>query len=168
MAAALRAGAALESGLHNLGSSVIFGFNVFNLAALFGLRSPIAGGIACGCETLLLNAGVPIAVIAVLAWQKIANGSPLIAGALLAVVMLPYVAGSAVQPSQLRHSLMPGRATCWLQEAVQDAQVDAGDERFPNPSFWANRMASAPLPVMIVSSVGMVRAASDAVLGARC
>ncbi len=166
---------ALVSGQHDLGSGVIFGSNVFNLAALFGLGALVAGRIACGRETLLLNAGVAIAVTAVLAWQKLTGGSPLIAGSLLAVIMLPYIAVSAVKPSQLRHPLMPNRATRWLQEAVSDAEVDTGDERFPTPPSWADWLALVPLLAMVVvSSIGMVRAAtvlgaafgvSDAVLG---
>ena len=157
---------ALVSGQHDLGSGVIFGSNVFNLAALFGLGALVAGGIACRRETLLLNAGVAIAVTAVLAWQKLTNGSPLIAGALLAVIMLPYIAVSAMKPSQLRHSFIPGLATRWLQAAIRDAQVDSGDERFPNPPSWADRLAIVPLlGMVVVSSIGMVRAAT--VLGDR-
>ena len=166
---------ALVGGQHDMGSGVIFGSNVFNLAALFGLGALVAGRIACGRETLLLNAGVAIAVTAILAWQLLFAGSPLIAGALLAAVMLPYVAVSALKPSRLAHPLMPGPATRWLQEAVRDAQVDSGDERFPTPPSWADWLAIVPLLAMVVvSSIGMVRAAtvlgaasgvSDAVLG---
>ena len=57
---------ALVGGQHDMGSGVIFGSNVFNLAALFGLGALVAGRIACGRETLLLNAGVAIAVTAIL------------------------------------------------------------------------------------------------------
>lgn len=166
---------ALVSGQHDLGSGVIFGSNVFNLAALFGLGTLVAGGIACRRETLLLNAGVAIAVTAVLAWQKLTDGSPLIAGALLAMIMLPYIAVSAVKPSQLRHPFIPGLATRWLQAAIRDAQVASGDERFPTPPSWTDRLAILPLlGMVVVSSIGMVRAAtvlgaasgvSDAVLG---
>ena len=156
---------AMVNGQHDLGTGVIFGSNVFNLAALFGLGALVAGSIACGREALLLNAGVAVAVTAVLAWQKLTGGSPLIAGALLAVVMLPYVGISAMDPSQLGHPLMPGRMTRWLREAVGDAQVDSGDERFPTTPSWADRLAIVPLLGMVVaSSIGMVRAAT--VLGA--
>jgi cation:H+ antiporter len=156
---------ALVSGQHDLGSGVIFGSNVFNLAALFGVGALVAGGIACGRETLLLNAGVAIAVTAVLAWQTLTGGSPLIAGALLAVIMLPYIAISAMKPSRFRQAFVPGPATRWLQEAVRDAQVDSGDERFPTPPSWADWLAIVPLlGMVVVSSIGMVRAAT--VLGA--
>ena len=166
---------ALIGGQHDLGSGVIFGSNVFNLAALFGLSALVAGRIACGRETLLLNAGVSIAVTAVLAWQKLANGSPVIAGVLLAAIMTPYIAILAAKPSQLSHRFVPGAASHWLQAAAQDAQVDSGDERFPTPPSWADTVAIIPLLAMVVvSSIGMVRAAtmlgsafgvSDAILG---
>jgi len=166
---------ALVSGQHDLGSGVIFGSNVFNLAALFGLGALIAGRVACGRETLLLNAGVAIAVTAVVAWQKLTDGSALIAGVLLALIMLPYITVSAIKPSRLRHPLMPGLAARWLQAAIRDAQVDSGDERFPTPPSWADKLAIMPLlGMVVVSSIGMVRAAtvlgsasglSDAVLG---
>ena len=57
--------AALVGGQHDMGSGVIFGSNIFNLAALFGLGALVAGRIACGRETRLLNAGVAIAVTAI-------------------------------------------------------------------------------------------------------
>jgi cation:H+ antiporter len=166
---------ALVSGQHDLGSGVIFGSDIFNLAALFGLGALVAGRIACGRATLVLNAGVAIAVTAVLAWQRLTNGSSLIAGLLLAVIMLPYIIVSAIKPAQLRQPFVPSLATRWLQAAVQDAQVDTGDERFPTSPSWADKLAIVPLLAMVVvSSIGMVRAAtvlgaasgiSDAVLG---
>ena len=156
---------ALASGQHDMGSGVIFGSNIFNLAALFGLTALVAGRIACVRATLLLNAGVAVAVTAVLAWQKLTDGSPLIAGALLALIVLPYIAVSALKPSQLCQRFIPGPVTRWLQAAVYDAQVDSGDERFPTPPSWADSLAIIPLLAMVVvSSIGMVRAAT--VLGA--
>ncbi len=80
---------ALASGQHDMGSGVIFGSNIFNIAALFGLGALVAGRVACVRATLLLNAGVAVAVTVVLAWQKLTNGSPLITGALLALIVLP-------------------------------------------------------------------------------
>lgn len=147
---------ALVSGQHDLGSGVVFGSNVFNLAALFGLGVLIAGRVACRRETLLLNAGVAIAVTAVVVWQKLTDVS-------------------AIKLSRLRHPLMPGLATRWLQAAIRDAQVDSGDERFPTPPSLADKLAIVPLlGMVVVSSIGMERAAtvlgsasglSDAVLG---
>ncbi len=166
---------ALVSGKHDLGNGVIFGSNIFNLAALFGLGAMVAGQIVCRRATLLLQAGVAIAVTAVLAWQKITGGSPLVTGLLLTVIMVPYVAVSAVRPSQLDQRFFPGLATRWLQAAVRDAQVDSGDERFPAPPSWADKLAILPLLAMVVlSSIALVRSAtalgtvagvSDAVLG---
>jgi cation:H+ antiporter len=156
---------ALVSGQHDLGGGVIFGSNIFNLAALLGLGALVAGGIACARATLLLNAGVAIAITAVMAWQKLTDGSALIAGVLLAAIMLPYITISALKPSQLRQPFIPSPATRWLQAAVRDAQVDTGDERFPMPPSWADWLAIVPLlAVVVASSIGMVRAAT--VLGA--
>lgn len=156
---------ALVGGQHDLGSGVIFGSNIFNLAALFGIGAVIAGQVACRRETLMLNAGVALLVTAVLAWQLLYNGSPLIGGALISAIMLPYIAISAMKPSQLHSPLMPGPMTRWLQRAVRDAQVDSGDERFPTPPSWADQLAILPLlSMVVVTSIGMVRAAT--VLGA--
>lgn len=166
---------ALVGGQHDLGSGVIFGSNLFNLAALFGLGALVAGRISCGWATLLLNAGVAVAITAVLAWQKLTNIAPLIPGALLALIVLPYVAVLAVKPSQLRQNFIPAFATRWLQAAAQDPEVNAGRERFPTAPSWAETLAIVPLLAMVVlSSIGMVRAAgvlaaafgiSDVVLG---
>ncbi|WP_428486303.1 sodium:calcium antiporter [Rhodopila sp.] len=156
---------ALVGGQHDLGRGVIFGSNLFNLAALFGLGAVVAGRLACGRETLLLNAGVAVSITGVLAWQLLTDGSPLVGGALIAAVMLPYVAVSALKPRQLRSPLLPGPMLRWLQEAVRDAEVDSGGERFPTPPSWADKLAVVPLlGMVVVSSIGIVRAAT--VLGA--
>ncbi len=153
---------ALVGGKHDLGSGVIFGSNIFNLAALFGLGTLVAGRIACGRATLLLNAGVAIAVTAVLAWQRLTDGSALVAGLLLAAIIGPYVVVSALKPSRLHQPFIPGRAARWLAEAVRDAQVDSGDERFPTPPSWADKLAIIPLlAAVVVSSLGLVRSATD-------
>ena len=68
-------------------------------------------GIACGRETLLLNAGMAITVVAVVSWQKLTNGSPLDRRGAAGLDLAAYIAVSAMKPSQLRHPIIPGPAT---------------------------------------------------------
>ena len=166
---------ALVSGNHDLGRGVIFGSNIFNLAALFGFSTLVAGQVVCGRGTLFLNAGVSILVTAVVAWQTVTTGSPLVSGVLLAVIMVPYMIVSALKTSQLLSIAALSPAIRGLYEALRDASVGSGDERVPEPSSGIDVLAIVPILAMVVaSSIGMVRAAtvlapqvgvSEAVLG---
>ena len=157
---------ALMSGQHDLGKSVILGSNIFNLASLLGLSALLAGSVVCGTETLLLNAGVSLWVTAMVACQMVLGLSPLWTGLLIAVVMIPYVAVSAMKPERVERIAPTGFLGRWLREAVSDTEVDAGDERRPHPPSWADKLAIVPLlAVVVLTSIGMVKSASS--MGAR-
>ncbi len=157
---------ALVSGQHELGSSVILGSNIFNLASLLGLGAVAAGGVTCGRNTLVLNAGVALWVTGVVALQLLYALPPGVAGPLIAAVMVPYVLVSALRPSHMRWLRVPAPLASWLWEAVTGADVDTGEDRFPPPPSWADTASLLPLLGMVViTSVGMVRTAS--LLGTR-
>lgn len=152
---------ALASGQHDLGKSVILGSNIFNLASLLGLSALLVGSIVCGRKTLLLNAGVSLWVTAVIACQMVLGLSPLWTGLLIAVVMIPYVVVSALKPANMKRMALPSWLYRWLQDAVSDTEVDAGDEQRPHPPSWADKLSIVPLlAVVVLTSIGMVKAAS--------
>lgn len=167
---------ALTGGQHDLGTSVIIGSNLFNLAALLGLTAIVAGPLRCRRKTLLLNAGVSLAVTAIVAAELVTGMDPILAGCGLALVMVPYVVVCAIRPSRLKGLPGPSSIGGWLHEAVSDTEIDAGDETRPHPPSWADKLAIPSLvAVVVASSVFLVRAASaigtglgvpDIVLGA--
>lgn len=157
---------ALASGRHDMGLGVIFGSNIFNLAALLGLGAVVTGPIGCPRRTLILNAGAAFAVTAIVVAQRLWGLPTPAAGALIAAVMIPYVAVSALKPGHLARLRLPKVLTGLLRTAVVGTEVETTQGPPPHPPSWADVTAIAPLLVVVVlASLGLVRAAT--VLGGR-
>ncbi len=158
---------ALASGRGDLGLGVIFGSNIFNLAALLGLGALVSGRIWCSRETMVLNAGVALLVTALVAAQRLQGLSTLTTGLLIAGLMISYGVICALKPARVARLPIPAWAASWLQRAVSATEVDTEVEprRVRRPSS-GDLMAVVPLLVMIVlASVALVRSASS--LGGR-
>ena len=154
------------SGRHDLGIGVIFGSNIFNLAALLGLGALLAGRIACSRETLLLNAGTAIGVTALVLAQRLYGLSAFAAGLLIAAVMIPYVWVSALKPAQVARLNLPAAVATWLRSAVSATEVETTQGPPPAMPSWADITAIVPLLVMVVlASIWLINAAST--LGGR-
>ena len=157
---------ALASGRHDMGLGVIFGSNIFNLAALLGIGALVTGPIFCSRSTLILNAGAAIAVTAIIVAQRLWGLPTPAAGVLIAAVVLPYVAVSALKPSHLARWHLPKALAGLLRTAVVGTEVETTQGPPPHPPSWADVMAIVPLLVVVVlASLGLVRAAT--VLGGR-
>lgn len=109
----------------NVGIGVVFGSNVFNLAALLGLSAVISGRVAVHRRAALLEGavGTAVAIVAALAaFELMPFGVALgLSGALLA----GYVALVGVRPHTLRRLRVPSRAAVWLALAVRDEALDS-------------------------------------------
>jgi cation:H+ antiporter len=152
---------ALRSGQSDLGLGVIFGSNIFNLAALLGLGALVAGRISCARETLLLNAGVAIGITLLVMAQRLYGLSTLATGLLITAVMIPYLAISALKPTQVRRLNLPSGVSKWVSSAVGATAIDTTAGPSPGAPSWADVAAILPLLAMIVlASMGLVRAAS--------
>ena len=152
---------ALTSGRHDLGLGVIFGSNIFNLAALLGLAALVAGPISSPRRTLILNAGASLAVTAIVITQRLYGLSTVTTGALMAAVIIPYVTVSALKASQLAFMRLPPALANALRKAVIGTEVETTEGQPPQPLSWADVTAIAPLLVAVVlASLGLVRAAS--------
>ncbi len=157
---------AQTSGRHDLGIGVIFGSNIFNLAALLGLGALVAGRIACSRETLLLNAGAAIGITALVVAQRLCGLSVLAAGLLIAAIMIPYVWVLALKPAQAARLYLPAAISSWLRSAVSATEVKTTEGPPPAMPSWADIAAIVPLLAMVVlASIGLVNAASS--LGGR-
>lgn len=152
---------ALTSGRHDLGLGVIFGSNIFNLAALLGLGALVAGPICCPRRTLILNAGASVAVTAIVIAQRLYGLPTVMTGALMAAVVLPYVTVSALKPSHLAPMRLPSAVANALRSAVIGTEVETTEGQPPQPPSWADVTAIAPLlAAVVLASLGLVRAAS--------
>lgn len=155
---------ALATGRHDLGLGVIFGSNIFNIAALLGVGVLAAGPISCPRRTLALSAGATLAVTAIVAAQRMYGLSAAATGALLAAVMVPYVAVVALKPSHLARLRLPRAVADALGPAHPETAVKTQATAAPPP--WADMTAIVPLlAAIVVTSLGLVSAAST--LGGR-
>jgi len=146
-----------------VGAGIVLGSNVFNLAALLGLSSVIAGVIALHRRVVLLSGTVAVwvAVVTVLAVPGIV--SPGAALALTLVVLVPYI---VVLAREGRGLPLPRRATAWLEAAVADEETELSEAIRPTRGGAVDAVvAVVALVVVVVASVAMERGAT--VIGER-
>ncbi len=170
---------ALLSGKHDIGLGVVFGSNIYNIAALLGLSAIVTGSVRISRGPLLFNGVVGLlvtllAVSLVLGWL-----GPAPVTLLLGVVLVPYVTLYAVTPRLIRRLLAahliqglvsePGTAG---QEGDRHSSEDAPDhegtavassEADGTPARKASLMDGlSTVPVLVsivVASIGMVNSA---------
>src|SRR5207244_7413311 len=152
---------ALVTSHSRLGVGVVIGSNVFNLAALLGLSALVAGHVRIHRHGLLLNGGVALLVTGLAAALVLGGLGPLAVTLLLFAVLVPYVLVLSIRPAQVRR-LVPGRRFGhFLTIAVREEIQDLRTEPTPKASI-ADVVALAPsLAVIVLGSIGMVRAATD-------
>lgn len=153
---------ASSSGHRSIGVGVVLGSNVFNLAALLGLASIVAGTIRMHRRAVLLE-GCPavwIAVVTVLALS--ARLDPVVALGLVLVVIVPYLVMSAFSAGRIGRLPFGTRARHWLEVAVAEEQAEqAQASRTSGASTWDGPFALLSLIVVVIASVAMERAASQ-------
>lgn len=150
---------ALLAGAKDVGLGVILGSNLFNLAALLGLSSVIAGRLGFRRILLLLDGGVVLWATLVVGLLLIAKLSPGLSLVLIAAVFLCYVFLLAVGPDRLERLPGPPRVDRWIATA---ARVIHGDLEHPGsaaeswgPVWWVIPAIAA----IVGGSYAMVRGA---------
>ncbi len=128
---------ALLSGAKDVGLGVILGSNLFNLAALLGLSSVIAGRLHFRRILVTLDGGVALLATGVIALLLLAGLSPIASTALLAAIFIPYVFLLAAQPHQIERFALPRAARHRLAVVARLVHPDPGLSE-PGPSAsWA-------------------------------
>lgn len=147
---------ALARGQHDVGAGVVLGSNVFNLAALLGLGSLVAGRIALHRRVVLLEGAVAVWIAAVAIGATTRFISVAVALALAAVALAPYVVVSAVHPRRRDRLPVPERWGRWLSGAVNEEELELADTLTASKGGRADTMAgAAALAVVIGASVVM-------------
>lgn len=150
----------IMAGHHDLGLGVIFGSNIFNLAALLGVSAIIGGRIVVSRPGILLNGIITVWITAVIAVQVIGVLLPLISGILIAVVVVPYVALLSIEPKQVADMPLPSAAKGWLGRALGETREDCKRDEAPRSPSNIDLLALVPLVVMVIlASVGLVHSA---------
>jgi cation:H+ antiporter len=152
---------ALASHQHEIGSSVVVGSNVFNLAALLGVGAVVAGWVALHRRVVVLTGGISLWIAA--ACVLVVFGDlPLIVGLLLVAAALgpyAYLAGS-------RRARRPGsRVGRWLTLAIREEDLELHPALIPGSKRFDLTVTAVALVVVVGASVVMERSAQS--LGAR-
>jgi cation:H+ antiporter len=146
-------------GEHTIGVGVLFGSNVFNIAALLGLGSLIAGRVVLHRRVVVLEGLTALAITGA--------GIALVAGALgpvgaTALTMTVFVCYVAVSTSASRLPL-PAAVCRWLAEAVKEERDELA-QAYPEPPRARVRVITSiavlALLAVVAASALMERAAS--------
>lgn len=156
---------ALYHGHNDLGLGIVLGSNIFNLAALLGLAAVVTRHVQVSRRTLLLNGGVALGVLAASTVQLLGVLSPGWSLGLIAAIMVPYVAATAIPASVALRMAQSFGVQSTLGLTVEDANQDADRETaHPRPSTADITDVLLTLVCVVLGSIGLVRSA--VVLGA--
>ena len=153
---------ALLSGAKDVGLGVILGSNLFNLAALLGLSSVVAGALRFPRVLVLLDGGIALYATVIVVIMFVTGLAPLVGLLLLAVVFVAYVLLLAAQPHVVAR--LPGspHRRHRLQAVARLVHQDLAQAEplLDRESSWAPVWWVGPSVIGIVAgSYGMVNAA---------
>lgn len=144
-----------------VGSGVVIGSNVFNLAALLGLGAVVAGRIGLHRKVVALGGAVALwtALVCVVC---VAGLVPVGLGlALVLAVLVPYVVLLGVDHTRITRLRLPPRWSTWLVSAVVEEESELTVAIRPRRGRGRDAVvAVVGLVVIVGSSVVMERAAS--------
>ncbi len=160
--------AATANGSASTGAGIVVGSNVFNVAVLLAAGTLAAGSIRIHRAAVVIDAGVAIAVTAILGAGVLGTPAPIV-WALLVVVFGPYVAYLWLPPAAIARSPLPETVRSFLARASGEADIEGdeietaleGDSRSGAPSrSWSLVVLVGPaLVVIVIGAVLLVRSA---------
>jgi cation:H+ antiporter len=157
---------ALARGQRDIGTGVILGSNVFNLAALIGLGAVVAGGITLHRRVVIFEGTVALWIAAISIAAVTGLITPAAALVLALAVLAPYVYVSAVHPSGRSALPLPPRLRSWLAGAVAEEEQELADALHTGTGGPRDAaVAVLALAVVVAASAAMEGTAST--LGTR-
>ena len=147
---------AMASHQSHIGAGVVIGSNVFNLAALLGLSSLVAGRIALhrrvvimeGCVALWVAVACLLVVTGV-----IMPGDGL---ALVLAVLMPYLILLGTPHDRLHRLRLPRAWTGWIREAIEESEVELQTAFHPRRGQRRDVLEAVALTAVVVgASVAM-------------
>jgi cation:H+ antiporter len=151
---------ALLHGEHSVGAGVVLGSNVFNLAALLGSATVVAGWVALHRRVVVLNGSVATwtAVVSVLAVTG--RVSALVGLVLVLVVLVPYVLIVSSSGRRALAALVPRRWAAWIASAVTEEESELEPAIHPRRGRVVDAwIALGALVTVVGASVVMARSA---------
>jgi cation:H+ antiporter len=144
-----------------IGAGVAIGSNVFNLAALLGLSSMIAGRIDLHRRVILLQ-GIVAVAIAAIAVAVVAGALPAAGGLGLSLaVLVPFVVLLGLRRERLGAVGLPPAWVDWLTEAIHEEEIELEEAIHPRMGRTADTLlAVVAVAVVVTASVVMEHAAA--------
>jgi cation:H+ antiporter len=155
--------AALAAGHLDLGMGVVFGSNIFNLAALLGFSAVLAGRITVGRQGMLFDGVVAVLVTVVGVALVLGALSGFVALLLVGLLFVPYLLLTSLGSSAVQWTpFLPRAVNGYLDKALAQVVRDAREDRTPPRPTLIDVLAVVPAVVSIVlASIGMVHSAVE-------
>ena len=149
-----------------IGTGVVIGSNVFNLAALLGFAAVVAGRIALHRRVIVMEGAVAMWVAAVCFAVVVGVCPAAVALALVLVVLVPYVVLLGVPVGRRYRLAAPARVASWLREAVAEEEVELTEAIHPRRGRGRD-CAIAVIAVLVVVGASVVMEQTGSRLAAR-
>ena len=149
-----------------IGTGVVIGSNVFNLAALLGFAAVVAGRIALHRRVIVMEGAVAMWVAAVCFAVVVGICPAAVALALVLVVLVPYVVLLGVPVGRRYRLAAPARLASWLREAVAEEEVELTEAIHPRRGRGRD-CGIAVIAVLVVVGASVVMEQTGSRLAAR-
>jgi cation:H+ antiporter len=149
-------------GQANIGVGVVIGSNSFNIAALLGISSVVAGRIVFHRRVVLFEGIFGLWVVAIAALTILIRLDPRVGLLLVLVVALPYIVVSSVSRDTLSRFRLPPRSVEWLRRAVEEEEEELAPAISPTGPTGPRRFDG----LVILASLVVVVSASALMEGA--
>jgi cation:H+ antiporter len=149
-----------------IGAGVVLGSNVFNLAALLGLASLLAGGTALHRRVIAMEGTVALWIAAVSVGVASGALSAALALGLVLLVLVPYLVILGVRRDRLGRLGPPEAWVRWLKVAIVEEEIELEAAIHPRRGRATDAVVLVCAVVVVVgASIAMEQAASE--LGTR-
>lgn len=145
--------AAIIRGQRDVGLGVVLGSNMFNLAAMVGVGALIAGSVRPRRSTLVIEATVAIALLALTASLLGGVLTPPVIFGLALLIMIPYLAILVLGDARIHRLPLPRGVHALVRDALGGGFAHPPDGRAAGPH---GRAALAMLPLLAAIVVGAV------------
>lgn len=144
-----------------VGAGVVIGSNIFNLAALLGLGTVVAGRLRLHRKVVVLGGAVALWVAIVCLATVVGLVDSAVGLVLVLAVLVPYVVVLGAHHTVLPRLPLPHRWRTWIASAVNEEELELVIAIRPQRGSPRDVLvAAAALVVVIFASVTMERGAS--------
>jgi cation:H+ antiporter len=150
----------------HVGAGVIIGSNVFNLAALLGLSSVLAGRIVLHRRVLELAGAVAVWISAASLLLVTGVLSPVSALLVVLVALIPYIGVLGAPPEAIRRLPLARAFSTWLIAAVAEEEIELEAAIHPRRGGTRDALV-AGVAVAVVVGASIVMEHTGAELGSR-